>query len=350
MVDKILFLPWVEVEIENNDLSTTKAGWAPLPGGYRALTRTFPIKRAVAVDKTAWDWTTPWWVLKSYLDIKMAQCRDPDTLYWHMSNLRFQQVVGPLAEVVFPDGTTLMQSDYGLMKSGWLLTLSANSAAQFLQASVTWQRLKHLSLINEESPLPYMWAMGDDMLLDMPEEEIEYYPEMFLPPGRMHWNVMECDCTYKLFERYHVDLLGEPRSNNCQLRRAIVMHNGHLEGRNTYPEFLEMYSLILGTTGCIVKHAIPSREFAGFSFGTSGQPEPLYANKHKYMLKHVSEENEQDVLKSFVLLYALVPGFGWLGDWLERANFPIGPHFKAWALGVSQLRGFLSPKETNFTW
>lgn len=336
-------------------MCTTKAGWAPLPGGYRQLTREFPINEAVAVDKKAWDWTCPWWVLEAYIEAKMAQCRNPDTLYWHMTNIRFQQVVGPIATVRFPDGSCFMQCFHGLMKSGWLPTLSANSAAQFFQHSVAWQRCKDMCLIDSEQPLPHMWGMGDDKIMRLPRTFLKEcgFDEVTKPPGREHWNGTECDCAPKCWAKYEVDFTDRNWRVACEFRRLLRTHEwGSIDTdyNRRYIDFLDFYSKVLGTTGCIVKHAIPAREFAGFSFGTSGQPEPLYANKHKFMLKHVKPENEQDTLKSFILIYALVPQYGWLKDWLCRADFPIGPHFKAWALGVSTLKNFLSPKEVNFNW
>lgn len=246
-----------------------------------------------------------------------------------------------------------MQSDYGLMKSGWLLTLSANSAAQFLQASVAWQRMQKMHIVHTDTEAPYLWAMGDDMLLRMPEDEIQYYPEVLAPPGRRHWNDKDCDCQELCFVKYGLDMSEYPRREACTLAetiKALKASDGEYLYRQEYAEFLHWYGAVLGTTGCLVKHVIPAREFAGFTFGTSGTPEPLYANKHKFMLKHVRDEHEQETLKSFVLLYALVPGYGWLGEWLHRADFPIGPHFKAWALGVATLKNFLSPKEVNFVW
>lgn len=267
MVDRVLFLPWMRAELDNVADVTSKTGWSPIPGGYRNVELAFPINSAIAVDKTAWDWTMPGWVVRAWFECKMAQCTETNPEYILMCWNRFTEVIGPRAVVRLPDGRRLRQKGFGLMKSGWFLTLSMNSGAQFLQHAVAWMRM------GSPGSLPRMWAMGDDMLV-----------------------------------RY--------KATDAELKE---------------------YERALGTTGCLVKHTVRSREFCGFSFPGDGVVLPLYQDKHKFLLDYVRSDVEQETLRSYFLLYALVPRFGWLSSVRKRAEFPVGPMYRAWAKGVLAL-------------
>lgn len=278
MVDRVLFLPWILTEQRHVANVSCKSGWAPIPGGYSALTAAFPENESVAVDKTAWDWTMPGWVAKAYWGLKIYQCVDADPEYLRMTYNRFKEVVGPQATFRLPDGTRYRQRYWGLMKSGWLLTLSCNSAAQVLQHAVAWKRLTK----QVESPysFPLVWAMGDDMLL-----------------------------RFRLRLGYQ-----QPKDDS----------------------FIEAYGKCLATTGCIVKHVLRSREFAGFSF-PGKYVVPLYPKKHRYILKHVKADDEQELLKAYFLLYALAGPHSWLDEVRHRARFPVGAALEAWARGLVSL-------------
>lgn len=205
-----------------------------MPEGFKAIWYNFPEEEALAIDKTAWDWTMPPWVVALYFHVKMLQVRDATPEYQRMVLMRMSQVVGPDAVVRLPDGQRVRQHGWGLMKSGWLLTLSMNSMAQWGQHSLTWQRMKR----HDSEPL--CWAMGDDMLLS--------------------WRAGQ----------------------------ALV----------------DKYVSVLATTGCIVKHAIRSREFAGFKF-EEDRVEPLYIHKHRFALRYLEPKLERQTLLSYGLLYAL---------------------------------------------
>lgn len=64
----------------------------------------------------------------------------------------------------------------------------------------------------------------------------------------------------------------------------------------------------LATTGIIVKTGSERREFAGFEISLSGSVTPLYAEKHDFLLRHVTPELKQDVANSYTLLYAKAEG------------------------------------------
>lgn len=279
LVDKVLFNRWIWVEIDNVETSVSKTGWAPIPGGYKWLNVEFPDGGFnVAVDKTAWDWTMPGWVVVAYLENKLAQCRDPDQPYVSACVNRFAEVMA-MATVRLPDGRLYQQKEVGVMKSGWLLTLSCNSAAQYYQHCLAWYRWHGGNPISSPPP---MWAMGDDMLVNFTGAKD--------PNGRVVETVMD----------------------------------------------LEGYKEELSKTGCLVKHLEPRKEFAGFTFSET-VVEPLYQDKHRFILAHLRPEVEQETLLSYFLLYALVPNYGWLSEVRSRAEFPVGVSFRQWARGILSL-------------
>lgn len=169
MVDRILFKPMIDVEIRNPREVVSKTGWSPLPEGYRAIYQEFPGE-VMAVDKTAWDWTMPGWVVAAYHEMKMEQCLTMDELYSGMTFYRMMEVVGPLSKVRLPTGFEVRQKGIGLMKSGWLLTLSMNSLAQALQHAVAAYS------IGEEPPR--CWAMGDDFISRSVRDVSRYREEL----------------------------------------------------------------------------------------------------------------------------------------------------------------------------
>nr|QQO81413.1 RNA-dependent RNA polymerase [Soybean thrips sobemo-like virus 6] len=178
VIDRLLFAPWFGVELRDPLKVTQKAGWSPIPEGYRQLTSAFPLDLSVAIDKTAWDWTMPSWVVRAYLMAKYNQCTDKSERYWRLVLWRFQHVVGPCALMQLPEGACFSQTDWGLMKSGWLLTLSMNSAAQAFQHAVAWRRM------GRTDPVPYIWAMGDDLLIrSAMKGDFQYYLDALSTTG-----------------------------------------------------------------------------------------------------------------------------------------------------------------------
>lgn len=104
---------------------------------------------------------------------------------------------------------------------------------------------------------------------------------------------------------------------------------------------LEEYLKQLATTGCLVKHALRRREFAGFELVTNDVARPLYPAKHQFMMRYVEPELEQQVLLQFALLNALDRD-SWFKKVRHLCEFPVGEQFVLWAkglLGVSVLDG-----------
>lgn len=215
---------------------TQKSGWSPFPAGYQRLLVSFPKNESIAVDKSYWDWTMPSWVIYAYVCLKYNQMVDPeDDRYWRTVWARLYNVFGPGARIREPSGIDWQQTYWGVMKSGSFLTLSLNSAAQESQHFLAWNRAF------PEHEIPYMWAMGDDMLVRASLDEDE----------------------------------------------------------------LKLYEHALETTGCKVKKIEYSREFCGFEFVDDQTVKPLYPEKHKFILAHLDPAVKQETILSYELLYAL---------------------------------------------
>lgn len=270
MVDRMLFEPWFGVEVRNVESVTSKAGWSPLPAGYASLSTHFPEGEVVAVDKASWDWTMPGWVVEAYLQVKKHQCRDWDERYERMVRSRLWEIVGPGATFRLEDGDRFAQVGWGLMKSGWYLTLSMNSMSQLFQHALAWSRLGKVG-----EPLPLCWAMGDDTIIRMSQEQ----------------------------------------------------------------DFVSDYERELATTGCLVKKSVLQREFCGVRVWGSGQGaivDPLYPQKHQFTLAYINPKHEQDTLQSYKLLYAL-SGNRWIDLHNDKLAVDYGPLYKLWARGLVKL-------------
>lgn len=273
MVDKVLFYPWYASEVRQPMSVTSKGGWSPLPAGYQRMAAEFPSNESVAVDKTCWDWTMLSWVIWAYVDMKRSQCVDWDDFYEWLVWSRLYFVLGPGAKFRLSDGRELRQTFWGLMKSGWLLTLSLNSAAQHFQHALAWFRLLLKSLVT--GPCPPIWAMGDDVL------------------ARMSQNA----------EFIH-NYLQELRTTGCIVKKA--------ELRREFAGFD-----VIGDGADIVV-------------------QPLYPERHKATLAFISPDVEQETLFSYSLLYALATD-DWLEPYWKNLNVPVGPSQRMWARGLSSV-------------
>lgn len=274
MVDRFLFDPWVEAEIAGVYYATSKSGWSPIPEGYRQLFAEMPIEsQCLAVDKSSWDWTCPWWVVEQYVMAKLEQVQDLPAGYVRAVWTRMLYVLGPGCRVVWPDGTEIQQDDYGLMKSGFLLTLSLNSAAQDFQHSVVELRARFLPELAPLTMGSRLWAMGDDSLVYM----------------------------------------------------AVA----------PLPAFVEAYTAELATLGCLVKHAKLRREFAGFHV-TARSAEPLYTDKHRFTLYYTKPEMVVNNIEAYSLVYACASKEtqGWLEEERRKREMPSASYFAAWGKGL----------------
>lgn len=168
VVDRLLFGNLIDAEVENYDKVTSKTGWSPIPNGYRKFNSTFPSK-TLATDCSAFDWTYPKWVAELLPRLILDKYVEVTEDFERAIRARLRQVMGDWAIVRFPDGRRMRQKEWGIMKSGWLCTLSFNSAAQLLVSRLAWLRS------HPRKRFPLLWAMGDDVIMSWDDGDPEAF-------------------------------------------------------------------------------------------------------------------------------------------------------------------------------
>lgn len=288
MVDRLLMHPMQEAENRKPMETTSKSGWSAIPAGYQRMIYTFPSDESYAVDKKLWDWTMPGWVVFEYVRAKFRQVRgdklrpgeEARLTLWHwLVWRRIYYTFGPGSVLAEPSGVCWRQTYWGLMKSGSLITLSMNGAAQAFQHALAWSRMRFsgdAGSLLEDWP-PVIWTMGDDTLMRGNEEWVSWY------------------------------------------RRE------------------------LSRTGCLVKMVENAREFAGFRVEGDSIADavvtPIYPEKHKYVIQHMKPADEYQIMLSFSLIYALAKP-GWFTNVVSRSEVPVGPMQRLWAKGLVRLELF----------
>lgn len=283
VLDRILFGKWHEADVAHFSQVPNKSGWTPVPEGFWLVKRDFPEKvNVLATDCTAFDWTLPGWVVDLIINCKLLQNYEAYEDYEIIARNRVKEVLGSQCLVRFPSGATYKQNFTGLMKSGWLLTISFNGWAQFMINALSWRRMCGIA-----RPLPVMWTMGDDVL--------------------MSW---------------------DPSLS------------------------LSQYESNLRKLGVLVKPGALKREFSGFEFVYEEGKifcNPLYVHKHKFQLRHYSEEDLFEVVDMYACLYALASPS--CREWFEPLQRKYGSRnsywYECWAWGIP-LPGHVSFKTSDF--
>lgn len=265
VVDRCLFQTWQKVEIANCLQIAGKTGWSPMPEGFPQL---YGLgDNVLATDCSAFDWTYPAWLAKLTLEIRLTQTREYSQEFAQAARNRWNEVLGTDCIMRLPNGQIFRQTRLGIMKSGWLLTISGNSMAQELITLLALRRAR------PQQQLGRLWSMGDDVL--------------------MQWD----------------------GSDSRDLEQAIA------------------------TCGILQKFSVARAEFAGFLFeGNTAKPRinPLYVDKHKFLLAHRSEKELPEVVTAYGFLYALADEDTrlWLDPILRRYSRWPQIVFRHWALGV----------------
>lgn len=158
MVDRCLFGTAIATEVDAPLSTVGKTGWSPFPEGFVHLEHRFS-GAVLATDCSAFDWTFPDWLVPLTHRLRMDLMRGSSADYRSACLARWNEVLGTSCVVRLPDGRRLRQMRPGLMKSGWLNTISINSIAQWLITTLAYRRLY------PDRPCPVMWAMGDDVLM-----------------------------------------------------------------------------------------------------------------------------------------------------------------------------------------
>ena len=257
MVDRCLFYTFLREQSKVQSIAS-KVGWSPLPTGYREFQKIFE-KGALVTDCSAFDWTLPGHVAIAVQYMKLSQVRNIGLhpLWFNAIMNRMTEVVGPECLLQLPDGSCYRQREYGLMKSGWLKTISDNGA------HISWMVSGAAAAMG--IPVPVHWAMGDDLSSQLPATE---------------------------------DLA-------------------------TFVGWFEFH-------GVIVKQWAKAAEFSGFDF--SKECEPLYPQKHRFILQFCPEQQVSQLADAYGLLYSLSDDEE-MWEWIEcHATYP-RVAFSDWARG-----------------
>lgn len=131
IVDRVLF-GWLGRKVLNTVGRTPcLVGWSPVRGGWRQLSDKFRGKAVHCLDKEAWDWTVPAWLVDMWLDVILQLAVDAPAWWVSLVKLRFK-ILFESSVFQFDDGTCVWQGVKGIMKSGCYLTIILNSLGQSL--------------------------------------------------------------------------------------------------------------------------------------------------------------------------------------------------------------------------
>lgn len=162
LVDRILF-GWLLRVILMKKLETpSMIGWSPVRGGWRYIQALFGSSPVVCLDKSAWDWTVQPWMIEDFTEFLLELPVNPPAWWMDMVKLRMKLLYRD-AVFRFQDGTELRQGEWGIQKSGSLLTIVLNTVMQVM-------------LHKRVRPCDgrRIIALGDDTAQDAPDDLDQY--------------------------------------------------------------------------------------------------------------------------------------------------------------------------------
>lgn len=167
VVDRVLFGRLQQRALETVGRTPCMVGWSPASaGGYRTM-RARLRGEVLCADKSAWDWTVVGWQTDLLLELILALAETDDAGWRTAVRTRFRALFEN-ALFQFSDGQQVEQQCKGIMKSGWFLTILANSV---------WQVALHFAVQRERGLSPWdhvPYAMGDDTVQEVPDQLEDY--------------------------------------------------------------------------------------------------------------------------------------------------------------------------------
>lgn len=152
VIDHMLFDAQNDIEIKNWSQIPSKAGWAPSEGGWSYLVQSVPGPH-MSIDKSAWDWGMPAWVVECDLLVRQRLCMNLNEEWVRLARKRYTELFHT-CELMLSNGMVFEQVYPGLQKSGTVNTIATNSRCQLLLHYVVERRL------GERLPEPI--SIGDD--------------------------------------------------------------------------------------------------------------------------------------------------------------------------------------------
>lgn len=157
IIDKMLFDDIFVAALRVPGKTPSMIGWNPLQGGSRFFHGKFP-NGVVSVDKSAWDWSVPAWMVDLWLKFMLDMYEGYPEWYLSLIESRFKLL---FEEAVFEHGGRREgQGLKGIMKSGCFLTILLNTLGQLLLHYVIARSL------GEDPNKSKPWALGDDTVQD----------------------------------------------------------------------------------------------------------------------------------------------------------------------------------------
>lgn len=123
----------------------------------------------VGLDKSAWDWTYPKWLLDWDLQFRFRMGHGWRMDEWfHHASRQYELAFGVGATFITTEGYVLKQTVPGIMKSGSVITISSNSHAQ---------AMLHVLVCLDEGvdPEPFPACCGDDTLQRLDQASVQGY-------------------------------------------------------------------------------------------------------------------------------------------------------------------------------
>lgn len=168
VIDHMLFDAQNDIEIKVWNRIPSKAGWAPSEGGWSYLYQSLDGPH-VSIDKSAWDWGMPAWVVECDLKVRQQLCLNMNERWQALARKRYVELFHT-CELMLSNGMVFSQVYPGLQKSGTVNTIATNSRCQLLLHYVAEKRM------NQRLPEPI--AIGDDTTQQCFEEASDLVPYM----------------------------------------------------------------------------------------------------------------------------------------------------------------------------
>jgi hypothetical protein len=161
IIDHMLWDHLLEKQNDNPLSTPIRAGWTWIKGGWRMVD-----PDACAYDMSSWDWTVPMWLIEDCWDLMKELTLTDDVVWNDIVDWRFDSL---FRRCIFQlsDGSQVKQLNQGIVKSGTVVTLAANSLMQVLLHAVTAFQLGNKP--------PSFQVIGDDYSgEELSEEHLRY--------------------------------------------------------------------------------------------------------------------------------------------------------------------------------
>lgn len=166
LVDRILFGWLLRVSLQQVCETPSMVGWSPIRGGWRYISRIFGSKPVICLDKSAWDWTVQPWMIRDF-ETFLLNLPVNAPAWWKQMVRRRMYLLYRAAVFRFKDGTEIEQGEWGIQKSGSLLTIILNTVMQVM----IHERVRPNSGDR-------VLALGDDTVQDVPENLEQYVSDV----------------------------------------------------------------------------------------------------------------------------------------------------------------------------